>query len=245
MGTAFNNTHRYFTQFMLSNGIVTLDNAMKFFEEISPERNTLAFLKTLVIEINREICKQSFKIATTICEITGDKVFVWLNTKSDELSRLQVGFSAVELEYFHAILQEIVTSDDHTIQYPRAINIASTLTATLSRDNGEKALIRWIKGGYYVKQDERVFLGPRTILEFTTFLRTNTENCSCDLCSELVFVGETCNSCSKTFHKLCINKYLQNQQSCPSCRNTWGDPNSTMDVDSDADPRPSRRRRHN
>jgi hypothetical protein len=189
---------------MLANGTVTANNALTFFEEISPgnkhnflngfyiveipEQCSSAHLKSLIVEINREICKHSFKIASTTCEITGKKVFVWLNTKNDDLSRLQVGFSAVELEYFHAIMREIISSDEHYVEYPRCINISSTLTGTLSRANGEKVLIKWIKGGYFVKKDGHVCLGARTILEFTTYLRTNTENCSCNLCSELVFV---------------------------------------------------------
>ncbi|KAJ3637346.1 hypothetical protein MTP99_000815 [Tenebrio molitor] len=222
---------------MLANGTVTANNALTFFEEISPEQCSSAHLKSLIVEINREICKHSFKIASTTCEITGKKVFVWLNTKNDDLSRLQVGFSAVELEYFHAIMREIISSDEHYVEYPRCINISSTLTGTLSRANGEKVLIKWIKGGYFVKKDGHVCLGARTILEFTTYLRTNTENCSCNLCSELVFVGESCKSCEKTFHSFCIEKYFQKQQKCPSCKAEWEDSHdSSMQVDSEAGP---------
>lgn len=152
------------------------------------EQHSLVHLKSLIIEINREIGNQSFKIATSVCEVTGENVFVWLNTKNDDLSKQQMGFSPVELEYFHAVMQEIVTSEDHELPYARCINITSSLEGTLTRENGEKALLKWIKGGYFVKKTDTVYLGQRTILEFTSFLRTNTENCVCSLCSELAFV---------------------------------------------------------
>ncbi|KYB26512.1 non-structural maintenance of chromosomes element 1 homolog [Tribolium castaneum] len=227
--------HRYFIQFMLTNGLVTVDKALKFFGELSPDQNQLVHLKSLIIEINRAINLQYFKIATSVCEVTGDSVFVWLNTKNDELSKQQIGFSPVELEYFHAIMQEIITSDNHELPYPRCINITSTLVGTLTRENGEKALMKWIRGGYFVKVEQFVYLGARTILEFTTYLRTNTENCTCSLCSELVFRGESCQSCFNTFHTFCIQKYLQNQHRCPSCRTDWegANTNTSMDVDSE------------
>ncbi|XP_044265301.1 non-structural maintenance of chromosomes element 1 homolog [Tribolium madens] len=241
MAHSLSKRHKFFIQFMLTNGLVTVDKALKFFSEISPEQNQLIHLKSLIIEINRAIGLQYFKIATSICEVTGENVFIWINTKNDELSKHQLGFSPVELEYFHAIMQEIITSENHQVLYPRCINITSTLVGTLSRESGEKALIKWIKGGYFVKKQQFVYLGARTILEFTTYLRTNTENCTCSLCSELVFVGKNCGSCENTFHAFCIQKYLQNQCRCPSCKADWEEANTNTSMDVDSDEGPSER----
>lgn len=166
--------------------LITPINLLKF--HLIKGVATITGLNTLIMEINREIKKQCFKISQTICEVTGEDVLVWINTKNDELSKLQSGFPPIECEYFHAVMQEILNSEEHAILYPRCINISSTLTAPLSRENGEKAVLKWVQGGYLVKKEQYVYLGARMILEFTTYLRKNTENCICGLCAELVFI---------------------------------------------------------
>lgn len=186
-----------------------------------PSEASPAQLKTIIIEINREISNQSFKIVATNCEISNSKVLVWVNTRCDEISRLQLGLLDVEKEYFHVLMLEILSSEEHSILYPRAINISSTLNGSLSRVNGEKAFMKWIREGYFVKVEQFIYFGVRLVQEFTTFLRTNTVNCICGLCSELVFNGKTCSSCEKPFHVVCIDKYLVNQRTCPSCKNQW------------------------
>lgn len=122
-----------------------------------------------------------------ICEVSNEEVIVWINTKNDEISTLQVAFSAVELEYFHAILQEILNSDEHRITFIVCLNITSTLTGSLSRSNGQKVLDKWVKVGYYVKKGDFIYLGPRLILEFNVYLKNHCPDSICNLCSELVF----------------------------------------------------------
>ncbi|KAJ8945987.1 hypothetical protein NQ318_017103 [Aromia moschata] len=98
----------------------------------------LTQFKTLVIELNREISKQYYKISFITCEVTNQNLIVWVNTKNDDISKYQITYSALELEYFHAILQEILSSEEHRITFIVCINITSTLTSNFSRDNGQK-----------------------------------------------------------------------------------------------------------
>lgn len=143
--------------------------------------------KTLVAEINRKIGKYSFRLVFDICEVTNEEIIVWINTKSDEISNLQVAFNALELEYFHAILQEILNSDEHRITFIVCLNITSSLTGNLSRSNGQKVLEKWIKVGYYLRNDCHIYLGARLILEFNAYLKSHCPESMCNLCSELVF----------------------------------------------------------
>lgn len=145
-------------------------------------------LKFAIITINREISKQNFKIAPIICEVTNQELFIWANTKNDNISKLQITFSAIELEYFHVILQEIINSEENRLTFVVVLNITSTLTVPFSRDNGQKALKRWFNGGYFIKKEDFVYLGPRLILEFTSYLKTHRPDQICKLCSELVFI---------------------------------------------------------
>lgn len=144
-------------------------------------------LKHLVVEINREIKKHSFKLVYDICEVTNQEVIVWINTKNDEISTLQLSFSQLELEYFHAILQEILNSDDHRITFIVTLNITSSLTGNLSRSNGQKVLEKWVKVGYFVNKEGYIYFGPKLILEFNAYLKSHCPDSICGLCSELVF----------------------------------------------------------
>nr|XP_023011539.1 non-structural maintenance of chromosomes element 1 homolog [Leptinotarsa decemlineata] len=148
-------------------------------------------------------------------------MIIWLNTKNDQLSRLQNIYSALELEYFHTILHEILNSEDYKLTFIVCINITSTLTGFFSRDNGQNVLYKWIKAGYFVRKDAHVHLGPRLILEFTSYLKTHFPNSMCNLCSELVFSGNQCQSCHKMLHSYCLSKYLVNQKTCPCCHKRW------------------------
>lgn len=147
----------------------------------------MAHLKSIVREINKEISKQFYKIVFSMCEVTNQELIVWLNTKNDDISKYQISYSTIELEYFHVILKEILTSEEHRLTFMVCINIASTLTAQFSRDNAQKVLNKWIKGGYYVIRGDYIHLGPRTILEFTAYLKSKCPDSICNLCSEIVF----------------------------------------------------------
>ncbi|KAJ8931119.1 hypothetical protein NQ314_016000 [Rhamnusium bicolor] len=214
--------HRYFIQYMLKNGVTTVDNAFNFCKHISKEKiENMTHFKTLVIEVNREISKQFYRIVFNTCEVTNQDLIVWLSTKDDDISKHQIAYSALELEYFNAILQQILGSDEHQITFIVCINITSTLTSNYSRDNGQKILNKWLKGGYYIKHGEFIYLGPRTILEFASYLRSHCPDCICNLCSELVFTGTQCSHCYKKLHSYCLAKYLLNQSICPCCKNIW------------------------
>lgn len=151
------------------------------------EIEDINMLERLVAEINGTISKQSFKLKFFVCEVTNQKVLVWLNTKNDDISKLQIKFSPVELEYFHAILQELIHNEEHRLTTIVCINITSTLTSHLTRENGQKLLNIFLKNGYFVVKGAYIYLGPRLILEFTIYLKTHCPESVCTLCSELVF----------------------------------------------------------
>ncbi|CAG9765175.1 unnamed protein product [Ceutorhynchus assimilis] len=221
---------KYFVQYMIKNGTVPVQKALAICQKI-PQGSIqdLVQLKYSIIVINREISKQYFKIANTTCEVTGQDLFIWANTKNDNISKLQITFKAIELEYFHAILQEILNSEDYRLKYIVVVNITSTLTASFTRVNGQTLLTKWIKSGYFIKNGEYVHLGPRLILEFTSYLMTHRPDQTCKLCSELVFTGKKCGSCGRLLHTHCLQKYLTNQSTCPVCKELWQDvPNETL-----------------
>lgn len=71
--------------------------------------------------------------------------------------------------------------------YKTALNIASSLTQRFSLSAGEQSLEAFMKGGYFVKSDEKLYLGVRTIVEYRPFLQVHAVKRTCDLCNELAF----------------------------------------------------------
>ncbi|KAL1491977.1 hypothetical protein ABEB36_012487 [Hypothenemus hampei] len=213
--------HRYLVQYMLRNGSVTLTKALSYCKNLPEPVEDFRGLKIMILEINRKIQKNSFKIVLTTCEVTSQEQVVWLNLKNDDISKFQIAYNPLELEYFHAILQEILNSEDHRLLYVTVLNITSTLTAQFSRDSGQKVLTKWFKGGYYIQSGDFVYLGSRLILEFTSYLKAHMPNQICPLCSELAFTGQHCNACGKLLHSHCISNYLKTQKHCPSCNSLW------------------------
>ncbi|CAH0559448.1 unnamed protein product [Brassicogethes aeneus] len=216
------NPHRYFLQYMLKNGVCNKVAALKYCKKLDNDNiKDIDDLKSLVIKINREIGKQSLKITYGTCEVTNQEMIVMLNTKNDALAKLQISFTPAHLEYFQAILGEILNSENYRITFIVCLNLTSTLVLSLSRDKGQVVFDKWVKGGYFVKDQNHVYLGLRTIFEFTSYLRSHCPNSLCKLCNELVFIGKSCSKCSMVFHGYCITKYLKNQVSCPSCDLKW------------------------
>lgn len=144
-------------------------------------------LKLIITKINGEIVRNGLKLTYGRCEITNNKCIALINTKCDTIALLQSTFSPVQLEYFQAIISEILGSDEYRITFIICINITSTLVGKMTRDQGQNTLNVWIKGGYFIKDEDYVYLGLRTKMEFATYLRQHCPDSLCKLCSELVF----------------------------------------------------------
>jgi len=253
----YGDPHKYFVQFMLKNSYISVEKALEFCQKHVDEVNDMTTLKTFMSEINRTISKQELKISMLKCEVTGDVKLALLNTANDEISKLQNIFSPIETEYFQLLLKDIIVSDEHKIQNMACFNLTNNLTATLRKDAVEKLLKKLIDEGYLVEKDSYMYLGPRCVVEFAPYFQTHCKDyyTICHLCSELVFTGKCCSSCTKLMHNHCIEKYLAKQNKCPNCKATWQemegnangmhsqDDTHNQDDSSDEDVGPTRRRK--
>lgn len=153
------------------------------------EVDDLSSLKGFLSIINGEIVAHGFRLCCTTCEVSGEDLIIWLNTRYDHLNKLQNTFSAIELEYFQILMREIIISKERCLLYSVCGSLPTTLTSPLSKTDAFNLLTKWIKSGYFVIKNSRVYLGARCILEFSSYFR---EHCSdylntCGLCSEILF----------------------------------------------------------
>lgn len=209
MTTDFN---RHFVQYMLKKGIIPKRNVLPvlaklnvdgkyhqrhrnvwiglinpfFFADVTDE----ASLETFLSRINRKISRHYFKISFVTCEVTGAEFLVWLNTKNDSVAKQQDTFTPAELEYFQLIMGEIVNSDEKYLPHNICLNLSGTLAVNVMYKTQAQATIKkWVKGGYLVELNGKIYFGPRCIHEFSSYFRRQEDGVNiCSLCSEIVFV---------------------------------------------------------
>lgn len=165
--------------------IKKLTNFFVGHEELGAEASFLLFIE----DINKKIKKHSFEIDFVTCEVTGQRYVVWLNTRSDNIGKLQIVFNKAEQEYFQIIMMEIIQSNEKCIPLNVCLNLSGTLVANvLFKIQAQRVLKKWTKGGYLVTVDGKVYLGPRCIHEFSSYFQRQDNVRVCDLCSRVVFV---------------------------------------------------------
>lgn len=202
--------NRHFVQYMLRKGIIPRGkilpvlaklnadgaqdnkNALNLFNnksstvDVTDEESLEAFLA----RINRKISRHHFKIALVTCEVTGAEYYVWLNTKNDSVTKQQDTFTPAELEYFQILMGEIVNSDEKCLPHNICLNLSGTLVANVMYKAPAQATIKkWVKAGYLVELNGKIYFGPRCIHEFSSYFRGREDGVNiCALCSEIVFV---------------------------------------------------------
>lgn len=156
------------------------------FSEVTDEAGFELFLS----RINKKIYRHHFKIACVTCEVTGEELLVWLNMRNDNVSKLQDIYTSAELEYFQIMMGEIIQSDEKCIPLNVCLNLSATLQANLLfKTEAQKTINKWVKGGYLVIRNGKVFMGARCIHEFSPYFRRQGDQITvCSLCSESVFV---------------------------------------------------------
>lgn len=141
------------------------------------------------------MASHGFRLSCVTCEVSGEDLIIWLNTKNDSLNRLQNTFSPIELEYFQILMREIIISKERCLLYSICASLSTTLTSPLSKTDALDLLTKWNKSGYFVSKNSRLYLGARCIIEFCSYYR---EHCgdylnTCSLCSEILFKVRICN----------------------------------------------------
>lgn len=85
---------------------------------------------------------------------------------------------------------EIINSNEKYIPFNICLNLSSTLVANLMfKTQAQTVVKKWIKFGYLVNVNGKIYFGPRCIHEFSSYFRGFEDNIrTCCLCSEAVFV---------------------------------------------------------
>ncbi|XP_044729303.1 non-structural maintenance of chromosomes element 1 homolog [Chrysoperla carnea] len=217
-------THRKILQYLMTAGSATIEEVLNVylscFDEDVPEGDNLTNLNEVITKINEVITPFHQEIRTGICEITGNKYFIFINTISNELSRMQKEFKEKDLEYLKLLIEAIMHNPEKRLPEHVYLNIANRVHGNYSQNVAIDFIQDLIWKTYFIELDDCISFGLRFIYECEPYLREEFPDIlnECTLCKEFLFNGDKCMSCQVTFHKHCLKKYISKRKKCPNCQ---------------------------
>ncbi|KAJ1921241.1 hypothetical protein H4219_000840 [Mycoemilia scoparia] len=210
----------------------------KSFEDVVQTMNSL--LKPLLLAFR---CRKD--------EFSGETIWAVVNTKSDELFKSATPYTPSEIVFLKRIIDHIMSSsnDTYCINQHEATRLSKDILTTFTYKAAESALETFANDDWLVSfSSGKYTLGTRALLDLDTYLRDQFPNDTreCYMCKDICIMGEMCNNCDISMHKLCINRLFKNgtvrRAACPSCNEPWESINSfgPTDVIPDRKPRSAR-----
>jgi len=138
--------------------------------------------------VNASIAPFDQRIVQFQYGLTNIEYFVHYQSSKSAISKFQNIFQGNELDYFKLIIARILTNEELFIAPRDALNVTSELTQKkMSKLRAQKLLDLWCLSRYlYQHADNRLYLGPRSLLEFKeTLLNRNMNHLKfCQLCED-------------------------------------------------------------
>ncbi|XP_030556733.1 non-structural maintenance of chromosomes element 1 homolog [Drosophila novamexicana] len=157
--------------------------------------------------------------------ITGKEYLVFAITDATPDKQNHPGLTAEECLYFSNLLDKLGQQEDCHIAWNEAYSDLDFKGSTKppKKLRMQTLLQLWTEMGYFLESDDRLYLGPRSIVEFEFYLRSNYAETikECALCKQLVLWDIKCSDCGRKIHRECIRKYLRTRSNCPTCGNKW------------------------
>ncbi|XP_016987513.1 non-structural maintenance of chromosomes element 1 homolog [Drosophila rhopaloa] len=185
-------------------------------------------VKVFVSEINDSLNDLGQSLVFIKYPIKGEEYLVYVKTDATPDSVSNTGLTPEECQYFSKLLDRIAAEEDCNIPWNAAYSelLLQGTSKTVKKSRMQELLQKWTQMGYFMELDERIFLGPRSLVELSFYLGSHHEEHikNCMLCKCLVLWDTRCGSCNIQFHRECIHTYLQRRDICPSCGNLWTTP---------------------
>ncbi|ALC38730.1 CG11329 [Drosophila busckii] len=156
--------------------------------------------------------------------ISGKEYLVFGLTDATPDTHNHPGLTPEECQYFSIILDKLAVQEDFHIAWHEAYSVDFKGSSRPPKKHRMQELVQlWTDMGYFLEAQDQLYLGPRSIVEFEFYLRSNYEDTikECALCRQLVLWDVKCSDCGRKIHRECIRKYLRTRSNCPSCNKKW------------------------
>lgn len=164
----------------------------------------------IIKDINSKLVSQKLMIQETICNFTGQIYFVLVSTSKNEIISFNV--SKKEMEVFRSVLTDILRNKCLKINFNEV------------NETNHDLLMKFTEEHYFVKQDNALYLGVRSISQFSSVIKNSPvfkKLRNCIACTTLVIYGAKCHSCNFPMHHYCKEKYFETETQCPKCHEVW------------------------
>ncbi|XP_071455347.1 non-structural maintenance of chromosomes element 1 homolog [Hetaerina americana] len=226
--------HQAFIQAMMCRKIVLWKDAEKLLKNITQQfskGDEQYQLQAVIDEINSRVRDLKMQLRDVTCEVTGERCCTLVVTVETYVSRLSVKYTPNELQLFHKILDEIISSVNGSVLLNTCINLNSNLPEDMTKSNAEDAIRRFLADKWLIEANKgSIYLGARCISELEPYLRDVYKNYigDCPLCQQLAIVGKKCNSCFGRTHFHCLEKFNSKRGAarsnvCLKCGNDCND----------------------
>ncbi|KAI0763675.1 Nse1 non-SMC component of SMC5-6 complex-domain-containing protein [Irpex lacteus] len=161
-------------------------------------------------------------------EFSGEHVYGIVNRNGDEIAQLATEYTAVEIKYFKALIDQIMLApnESYCVSSLVALREVKFVDKTISKTHAEKLLNSFVARGWLVRSKKgRYSLSTRTTLELQNYLKANFEDSvhECTICFEMVTRGFACTvpNCQTRLHAKCYTTYRKTRTACPTCKSPW------------------------
>lgn len=215
------------------------------------EPDGLTGIKNLVAEIDSDLRRYEQTLQFIKHPLDGQEYLVFALLIVNLACKFQPQYTDTERNYFYKVLEALVSSDDYGIEWNDFYQIAHLIPANvqrpLSKERIQDLQMIWTKQGYFLEKDDKIYLGPRAMVEYGSYLKQNFPDFikDCILCNKIVYwvciielilihaflsvsilIGNSfqdvkCSECNVKLHRECIRKYLIKKSTCPGCKRTW------------------------
>lgn len=243
-GIQLTDAHRLFLQAMMWKRIGDSSEILKIFNqslEMSgvplPEPQQMnVTLYEFVTAINNAIKMINLSIVKCIDEVNGKCFYALISGVDNHISRLSTEYSQAELEYFKRILESIVYSDVGNISSTSVLNLTHAMDKGINKGDAQETIKKFLRDKWLCQNKGTLYLSPRCIAELDYFITTNYPDAvaKCHLCQNTVIQAVRCAACMVKLHRHCMKKYLNEQNSCPSCNRDWEEYASSSEEEEEA-----------
>ncbi|OJT03133.1 Non-structural maintenance of chromosomes element 1 -like protein [Trametes pubescens] len=244
MGVSSADVQRLFLQAILSRRILSQKLAAKIWEkcidavkeanetvdiEYRADRNSW---DNFVTSVNEALNPLDLEFAHLHDEVSGKEMYAVVNRKGDEIAQLATEYTATEIAYFKAVLEQIMLAPNESfcVSAMACLREVNSLKTNMTKSQAETTLSSFVARGWLLKSKlGRYSLSTRTVLELQIYLRNTYEGelLDCTICMELVTRGIACytNQCKTRMHTHCFNNFKRRHHQCPSCSQSWTEAN--------------------
>ncbi|XP_065371938.1 non-structural maintenance of chromosomes element 1 homolog isoform X1 [Calliphora vicina] len=184
-------------------------------------------INAIIVEIDTQIRKYDQTLQFIKHPLNGQEYLVFALLLTNQACKFQPNYTDTERKYFYKLLETLASSEDYGIEWNNIYAVASQLPVNaqhpLSKERIQELENIWVSQGYFLALEDKIYFGPRTMLEYGKYLKNNFSDVinDCVLCNNIVYWDVKCSECEVKLHRNCIRKYLIKKSTCPSCKKTW------------------------